>query len=121
MVLKKSNEVKFNQLWATFAKSEVNAMRFSEFMQFIIDRCLITNKITIGQFYELFLSATGKRASHEPAPTNLASSVIPVHEKTIQRFEFRFLLNELGKYVYHNDKNQQDRVYNDLLSEKSLA
>jgi len=30
-------------------------------------------------------------------------------------------LNELGKYVYHNDKNHQDRVYNDLLGEKTHA
>lgn len=31
------------------------------------------------------------------------------------------MLNELGKHLYHNDKNQQDKVYNDLLGEKSLA
>ena len=35
--------------------------------------------------------------------------------------EFVFLLNELGKHVYHNDKNQQDKVYHDLLGEKSIA
>lgn len=33
-------------------------------------------------------------------------------EKTIQKIEFIFLLNELGKYLYHNDKNHQDKVYN---------
>jgi hypothetical protein len=31
------------------------------------------------------------------------------------------LLNELGKHVYHNVANYQDRVYNDLLGEKLTA
>lgn len=42
-----------------------------------------------------------------------------VMEKTINRQEFIFLLNELGKYWYHNDKNHQDKVYNQLLGEKA--
>lgn len=29
VILKKNNEVRFNQLWAAFAKSEPNAMRLS--------------------------------------------------------------------------------------------
>lgn len=29
------------------------------------------------------------------------------------------MLNELGKYWYHNDKNHQDKVYNQLLGEKA--
>ncbi len=32
-----------------------------------------------------------------------------------------FLLNELGKHIYHNVPNYQDRVYNDLLGEKLTA
>lgn len=50
-------------------------------------------------------------------PVNAASNL--VLEKTIQKQEFIFLLNELGKYLYHNDKNHQDKVYNDLLGEKT--
>ena len=111
IVLKKNNENRFSQLWASFDNSEPNAMRLSEYTQFIIDRCLVNNRTTIKHLYNLFLFATEKRTSLEP-PINANSLMI---EKTINKQEFIFLLNELGKYVYHNDKNQQDRVYNDLL------
>jgi hypothetical protein len=37
-------------------------MRFSEYVQFIIDRCLVTNRTTLQHFYGLFLAATEKRA-----------------------------------------------------------
>jgi hypothetical protein len=112
IVLKKNNEGRFNFLWGSFAKSEQNAMRLSEFIQFIIDRCLINNKTTLKHFYDLFMIATEKRVAHEPPPVVVNNIVF---ERTIQKTEFIFLLNELGKYIYHNDKNHQDKVYNDLL------
>jgi len=56
IILKKSNEARFTQLWANFAKSEPNAIRFSEYIQFVIDRCLVTNRVN-----NLFLAATEKR------------------------------------------------------------
>ena len=68
VVLKPSNEERFNLIYATFAKAESNAMRFSEFMQFLLDRCLITNKTSIKHFYSLFIDATDKRISKEPPP-----------------------------------------------------
>ena len=61
IVLKAGNEERFNKIYATFAKSEPNAMRFSEFMQFLLDRCLISNKNTLKHFYILFQEATEKR------------------------------------------------------------
>ncbi len=61
VILKKNNEMRFNQLWAAFAKSEPNAMRLSEFMQFVVDRCLVNNRITLKHFYELFEQSTRKR------------------------------------------------------------
>ena len=63
IVLKKNNENRFNQLWSNFAKSEPNAMRLSEYTQFIIDRCLVNNRTTIKPLYTLFLFVTEKRAS----------------------------------------------------------
>lgn len=92
-------------------------MRFSEYTQFVIDRSLVTNKTTLKQFYHLFQVATDKRISQEPPSAN-PNLII---EKTIQKQEFIFLLNELGKHIYHNDKNHQDKVYNDLLGEKTHA
>lgn len=92
-------------------------MRLSEYVQFVIDRCLIGNRTTMKHFYSLFLLATEKRLANEP-PTTTPNLLI---EKSIQKQEFIFLLNELGKYIYHNDKNHQDRVYNDLLGEKTHA
>jgi hypothetical protein len=61
IVLKPANEERFNKIYATFAKTESHAMRFSEFMQFLLDRCLISNKITLKHFYNLFVEATQKR------------------------------------------------------------
>lgn len=92
-------------------------MRFSEYAQFVVDRCLVTNRTTLKHFYQLFLVATEKRLSLEPPSPN-PNIVI---EKTINKQEFIFFLNELGKHIYHNDKSHQDRVYNDLLGEKSHA
>lgn len=92
-------------------------MRFSEYAQFVVDRCLVTNRTTLKHFYQLFLVATEKRLSLEP-PSQNPNIVI---EKTINKQEFIFFLNELGKHIYHNDKSHQDRVYNDLLGEKSHA
>jgi hypothetical protein len=62
VILKKNNETRFTQLWGLFAKSEPNAMRLSEFMQFIVDGCLVNNKITLNHFYQLFDQATHKRS-----------------------------------------------------------
>lgn len=58
VVLKKNNEVQFTRLWGIFAKSEPNAMRLSEYIQFVIDRGLVSNRITLKHFYNLFLMAT---------------------------------------------------------------
>ena len=77
-------------------------------MQFVIDRGLVTNKTTLKQFYNLFLISTEKRILNETASLN--PNIIL--EKSIQKGEFIFLLNELGKHIYHNDKNHQDKVYN---------
>lgn len=69
IILKKSNEARFTQLWANFAKSEPNAMRFSEYIQFVIDRCLVTNRVTLHHFFNLFLAATEKRHALETPST----------------------------------------------------
>lgn len=61
VVLKKNNEVQFTRLWGIFAKSEPNAMRLSEYIQFVIDRGLVSNRTTLRHFYKLFLMATEKR------------------------------------------------------------
>ncbi len=92
-------------------------MRMSEYIQFVIDRGLDSNRTTMKHFYNLFLMATEKRVSNEPpTPANIASLML---EKTILKQQFIFLLNELGNHLYHNDKNQQDKVYNQLLGEKA--
>jgi len=70
ILLKQASEDRFNKIYATFAKTEPNAMKFSEFMQFLIDRCLLTNKMTLKHFYNLFVEATQKRISKEPPPLN---------------------------------------------------
>lgn len=70
IVLKPANEERFNKIYSSFAKTEANAMRFSEFMQFLLDRCMITNKITLRHFYNLFVEATQKRIDKEPPPAN---------------------------------------------------
>lgn len=97
-------------------------MRLSEFMQFIVDRCLVNNKVTLQHFYMLFEQATKKRTelenSHQP---DKMSQTIVALERTIKKEEFVFLLNELGRHIYHNVANYQDRVYNDLLGDKSTA
>lgn len=93
-------------------------MRLSEYIQFVIDRSLVSNRTTLQHFYNLFLISTEKRISSEPQVAILPNVLL---EKTIHKQEFIFLLNELGKYVYHNDKNHQDRLYNDLLGEKTHA
>ena len=76
-------------------------------MQFLLDRCLITNKTTIKNYYDLFNEATHKRISKEPPPPNNI-----VFEKVIKKEELIFLFNELGKFMYHNIKGQQDKIYN---------
>ena len=116
IVLKPQNEDRFNKIFATFAKVEPNVMRFSEFIQSLLDRCLITNKTTLQHFYNLFVEATHKRIEKEPPPPNNA-----VLEKIIRKEELIFLFNELGKFIYHNSKNHQDKIYNDLLGEKIVA
>jgi hypothetical protein len=70
VILKPANEERFNSIYAKFAKVEPNAMRFSEFMQFLLDRCLLTNKITLKNFYHLFVEATEKRIVKDPPPHN---------------------------------------------------
>ena len=110
IILRPQNEERFNKIYSNFAKTEPNAMRFSEFMQFLLDRCLITNKTTLCHFYSLFVEATHKRIEKEPPPANNV-----VVEKSIKKEELIFLFNELGKFLYHNSKNYQDKVYNDLL------
>lgn len=70
IVLSPSNEERLNKLYAYFTKTEANAMRFSEFMQFLLDRCLLTNKVTLKKFYELFIDATQKRIDKEPPQIN---------------------------------------------------
>jgi hypothetical protein len=70
IVLKASNEERFNKIYATFAKTESNAMRFSEFIQFLLDRCLISNKITLKNFYNLFIESTEKRVEKEQSSQN---------------------------------------------------
>lgn len=45
-------------------------MRLSEYMQFVIDRGLVTNKTTLKQFYNLFLISTEKRILNETANLN---------------------------------------------------
>ena len=67
VVLKKNNEIRFNQLWANIAKSEPNAMRISEYIQFVLERGLVSNRTTLRHFYNLFLVSTEKRTSMEPA------------------------------------------------------
>ena len=116
IMLRPQNEERFNKIYANFAKTEPNMMRFSEFMQFLLDRCLITNKTTICHFYNLFVEATYKRVEKDPPPANNI-----VVEKSIKKEELVFLFNELGKFLYHNSKNYQDKVYNDLLGEKIVA
>ena len=77
VVLKKSNEARFTQLWGTFAKSEPNAMRLSEYVQFVIDRGLVSNRTTLKRFYRLFLMATEKRLLLEPpTPANLVANMM---------------------------------------------
>ena len=55
MNLKKSEEMRLDSLFGNFAKSEIANMRFSEFFSFALDRGLITTRITLSMFYELFL------------------------------------------------------------------
>ena len=84
-------------------------------MGFVIDRSLVTNKTTLLYFYELFCTIVAKR--YEKEMSNNSSGVNnPLLERTILKDEFIILLNELGKKVFHNDRNYQDRVYNELLS-----
>jgi hypothetical protein len=45
-------------------------MRFSEYFQFVIDRCLVSNKTTLKQFFQLFQISTEKRLSLEPPSQN---------------------------------------------------
>lgn len=60
IVLKASNEERFNKLWVDFAKTDDQNMRFSEFFNFCIDRGLLSNRITISHFYNLFAFCTKK-------------------------------------------------------------
>lgn len=82
-------------------------------MQFLLDRCLITNKTTLKHFYALFIEATEIRIAKEEAPPNNI-----VFEKTIKKEELIYLFNELGKFMYHSTKGQQDKIYNSLLGEQ---
>ena len=61
IVLHKQNEARFSQLFANFSKSENNALRLSEFMNFIIDRSLVNNRTTLHYFYNLFCVIVSKR------------------------------------------------------------
>jgi hypothetical protein len=55
-------------------------------MQFIVDRCLVNNKVTLQHFYMLFEQATKKRTelenSHQP---DKMSQAIVALERTIKK------------------------------------
>lgn len=63
VMLRKSDELRLNALIASFGKSEPNCLRFSELMQLLLDRCIITNRISIFLVYSLFQQAVHKRYS----------------------------------------------------------
>ena len=41
-------------------------MRFSEYVQFVIDRSLVSNRTSFSYFYKLFLMAIEKKSMVEP-------------------------------------------------------
>ena len=61
-------------------------MRLSEFMQFVVDRCLVNNKVTLQHFYQLFEQATKKRTEMENnnQPDKMAQNTV-VLERTIKK------------------------------------
>lgn len=63
VILKKSDELRLNEIIARFGKSEPNCLRFGELMQLLLDRCIITNRISLSIAYNLFQQATHKRYS----------------------------------------------------------
>jgi hypothetical protein len=63
VILKKSDELRLNEMIARFGKSEPNSLRFSELMQLLLDRCIITNRISFLIIHNLFQQATYKRYS----------------------------------------------------------
>ena len=78
-------------------------------MGFILDRSLVNNRVTLKHYYDLFCTMVRKRYDDDSANQN------PLIERNITKEELVILFNELGKKVYHNDKNHQDKLYNDLL------
>ena len=68
-------------------------MRLSEYIQFVLERGLVSNRTTLRNFYNLFLVSTEKRISLEPATPITPGNLVVVVEKTILKPEFIFLLN----------------------------
>lgn len=123
VILRKSDELRLNALITGFGKSEPNCLRFSELMQLLLDRCIITNRISILTVFQLFQQAVQKRYSQpKKEDTKEVATINPLQERHITKDELKnSFINELGKVMFPRDKNYQDKVYNELLSEKVVA
>lgn len=61
IILKKSNETRLNALFSQFSKGEPNTLKFSEYMMFMLDRCVISNTLSFSQVYDLFCDTITNR------------------------------------------------------------
>ncbi len=46
---------RINQLITNFAKSDPHVLKYSEVLMLMLDRCILSNKFTLGNYHTLFI------------------------------------------------------------------
>ena len=72
----------------------------------MLDRCILSNKFTLGDFHNLFLSIYNKN----PNKTLLQD------EKVLSKDQLTALFNEIAKILFLPDVKYLQRFYNTFLS-----
>lgn len=83
----------------------------------LLDRCIFSNRLSFRKFIELFEGATkvaSKMQRKEAQPTEQI-------ERALSREQFVHFMGELGHFLYREDKNYQEHIFNDLLTQKLEA
>ncbi|KRW99650.1 hypothetical protein PPERSA_03451 [Pseudocohnilembus persalinus] len=116
LVLKPSEEKRLDDLFNFFAKTEPNVLKISEFFLFCLDRSLISPKIGFSHIYEQILDILGPIEEDEIVKPSQSQK-----ERSINRKQFNAIIEQLSKWIYHAESNNLQRMYIDILTERTVA
>ena len=84
-------------------------------MMLMIDRCIFSNKFSVGDFYKVFQEV------YSTMPSKDKGNEDALGEKKMGREQMVYLFNLVGKKLYYPDPNYQERFYSTFLSEMTLV